>query len=105
SPPRPAPPRAAPLLPYTTLFRSDGAELIVLDPPRSGAGAEVARAVAAAARGPVIHIGCDPAAFARDLGLYRREGMAVQGLRAFRSEEHTSELQSRFDLVCRLLLE
>src|SRR5437868_12503120 len=25
--------------------------------------------------------------------------------RAFRSEEHTSELQSRFDLVCRLLLE
>src|SRR5207249_10596577 len=27
------------------------------------------------------------------------------GLRSFRSEEHTSELQSRFDLVCRLLLE
>src|SRR5699024_12190777 len=26
-------------------------------------------------------------------------------LRTFRSEEHTSELQSRFDLVCRLLLE
>src|SRR5699024_11230813 len=25
--------------------------------------------------------------------------------RRFRSEEHTSELQSRFDLVCRLLLE
>src|SRR5437868_1283155 len=27
------------------------------------------------------------------------------GIPAFRSEEHTSELQSRFDLVCRLLLE
>src|SRR5699024_11928988 len=26
-------------------------------------------------------------------------------LTVFRSEEHTSELQSRFDLVCRLLLE
>src|SRR5699024_11231360 len=26
-------------------------------------------------------------------------------IRSFRSEEHTSELQSRFDLVCRLLLE
>src|SRR5699024_12846026 len=26
-------------------------------------------------------------------------------IRVFRSEEHTSELQSRFDLVCRLLLE
>src|SRR5206468_6886565 len=29
----------------------------------------------------------------------------VEGLRAYRSEEHTSELQSRSDLVCRLLLE
>src|SRR5207249_9764524 len=28
-----------------------------------------------------------------------------QGLSHARSEEHTSELQSRFDLVCRLLLE
>src|SRR5699024_3072883 len=28
-----------------------------------------------------------------------------QTQKAFRSEEHTSELQSRFDLVCRLLLE
>src|SRR5699024_11854158 len=27
------------------------------------------------------------------------------GVETFRSEEHTSELQSRFDLVCRLLLE
>src|SRR5207249_11762284 len=30
----------------------------------------------------------------------RRRGLALRG----RSEEHTSELQSRFDLVCRLLL-
>src|SRR5699024_12090378 len=29
----------------------------------------------------------------------------AQKLRRMRSEEHTSELQSRFDLVCRLLLE
>src|SRR5207249_11974619 len=32
------------------------------------------------------------------------DGMVVGG-RIDRSEEHTSELQSRFDLVCRLLLE
>src|SRR5207249_7702198 len=39
----------------------------------------------------------------RGLGRERRVGAyAVGGLR---SEEHTSELQSRFDLVCRLLLE
>src|SRR5699024_12302145 len=37
----------------------------------------------------------------------RREtsGAALQPFRAARSEEHTSELQSRFELVCRLLLE
>src|SRR5699024_10975134 len=31
--------------------------------------------------------------------------LKVRELVCFRSEEHTSELQSRFDLVCRLLLE
>src|SRR5690606_39368483 len=36
--------------------------------------------------------------------LYRKEGVLAQ-LRAHRSEEHTSELQSRENLVCRLLLE
>src|SRR5438067_13509872 len=30
---------------------------------------------------------------------------SASGARDYRSEEHTSELQSRFDLVCRLLLE
>src|SRR5207249_5268098 len=31
--------------------------------------------------------------------------LSRSGMNVFRSEEHTSELQSRFDLVCRLLLE
>src|SRR6267378_8627417 len=39
-------------------------------------------------------------------GLLQRSPYATQGSRAeLRSEEHTSELQSRRDLVCRLLLE
>src|SRR5699024_11350327 len=33
------------------------------------------------------------------------DGAQKLGARIYRSEEHTSELQSRFDLVCRLLLE
>src|SRR5207249_9936858 len=32
-------------------------------------------------------------------------GLNTYGIAYYRSEEHTSELQSRFDLVCRLLLE
>src|SRR5699024_12713573 len=34
-------------------------------------------------------------------GMFKNDFLSV----IFRSEEHTSELQSRFDLVCRLLLE
>src|SRR2546421_2187635 len=39
------------------------------------------------------------------LGSWRRLASIDPGFRSDRSEEHTSELQSRSDLVCRLLLE
>src|SRR5699024_12156710 len=39
------------------------------------------------------------------LNLIRTRQLCGWGFGPFRSEEHTSELQSRFDLVCRLLLE
>src|SRR5437868_10573005 len=42
----------------------------------------------------------------QDVGkIIGRQGMTINAIRSLRSEEHTSELQSRFDLVCRLLLE
>src|SRR3712207_9123467 len=78
------PPRST-LFPYTTLFRSgNGAEDLL-------------------ARGAVVvrdgreHCGREPVAL--PLGRRGRDG------RGRRSEEHTSELQSRQYLVCRLLLE
>src|SRR5207249_8457908 len=40
-----------------------------------------------------------------DISNLLTSGFLVAGGREDRSEEHTSELQSRFDLVCRLLLE
>src|SRR5438067_10279696 len=71
------PPRST-LFPYTTLFRSAAIR------PHS-------------ARCPLRRARLMPSPSA-----LRRSHRAV---RAARSEEHTSELQSRFDLVCRLLLE
>src|SRR5438067_2988116 len=79
------PPRST-LFPYTTLFRSDGTAVLTLIAP-------------------------DP-----DSDEYKLIGQPTQVLLSKedvvatysqwrRSEEHTSELQSRFDLVCRLLLE
>lgn len=49
-------------------------DVVVLDPPRTGAGAQVISAVASAGPGLVIHIGCDPATFARDVRQWSEEG-------------------------------
>src|SRR6266478_7703994 len=63
------------LFPYTTLFRSDGGE-------QASAGLRVV-----------------------DDGVERGADPGVDPHAALRSEEHTSELQSQSNIVCRLLLE
>ncbi|HIW92024.1 MAG TPA: class I SAM-dependent RNA methyltransferase [Candidatus Corynebacterium avicola] len=56
--------------------------VVVLDPPRTGAGAPVVEAIVARAPQHVLHIGCDPATAARDAagviaGGYRPESVTV----------------------------
>lgn len=58
-------------------------DLAVLDPPRSGAGARVVRAVAAAGARAVAYVGCDPAAFARDVRGFAEVGWRLAALRGF----------------------
>jgi tRNA/tmRNA/rRNA uracil-C5-methylase (TrmA/RlmC/RlmD family) len=65
--------------------QSRRADVAVLDPPRSGAGREVIDQVAAAEVPRVIHIGCEAAAFSRDVGLYLGHGYTVEELRVFDS--------------------
>src|SRR5688572_32636959 len=86
----PRPPRST-LFPYTTLFRSARSAAEVAP---AGRRAALARAAGAggARRGGGAHRG-------------RLAGGAGAGGGASRSEEHTSELQSQSNLVCRLLLE
>ena len=62
---------------------SGGAGIAVLDPPRAGAGREVIDLLAGHGVGTVIHIGCEAAAFARDIGLYRGHGYRVDSIRVF----------------------
>src|SRR3712207_8107605 len=91
------PPRST-LFPYTTLFRSEAygvplevsANCVVVAARRAGQTELAACLVPATARADVN-------------GLVRRHLGARKV--SFRSEEHTSELQSRQYLVCRLLLE
>lgn len=61
------------------------ADVAVLDPPRTGAGREVIDLLAAAGVPRIIHIGCEAASFARDVGLYRGHGYAVDEIRVFDS--------------------
>uniref|UniRef100_UPI003CCC4228 class I SAM-dependent RNA methyltransferase n=1 Tax=Nocardia donostiensis TaxID=1538463 RepID=UPI003CCC4228 len=68
---------------WVTEHSGSAPDAVVLDPPRAGAGPAVVGAVTAAGPETIVHVGCDPAAFARDLGLYLAAGYRVADLRAF----------------------
>src|SRR5689334_24373363 len=94
-------PPACPLFPYTTLFRSQRQLLmtalrlrpdrILLGEVRGGEALDMLQAMGTGVEGSMttVHANSPADAFSR----------------LERSEEHTSELQSQFHLVCRLLLE
>ncbi|MBZ4319767.1 class I SAM-dependent RNA methyltransferase [Streptomyces huiliensis] len=63
--------------------RIDSADLIVLDPPRAGAGRATVRHLAALAARRIAYVACDPAALARDLKYFAEEGYRPVTLRAF----------------------
>src|SRR3712207_6969449 len=79
------PPRST-LFPYTTLFRSEGDQRRLGRKPRDGEAQGIGQALRF---------------LAEDHRIRREVGQHLSA----RSEEHTSELQSRQYLVCRLLLE
>src|SRR3712207_7907555 len=87
------PPRST-LFPYTTLFRSD--------PDDRTDRADRGRGVSLDRRHPLVDLLTRPG---RLLGQLLHLGGDDGEALARRSEEHTSELQSRQYLVCRLLLE
>src|SRR2546421_2211349 len=94
------PPRST-LFPYTTLFRSTLGVFLMLAARNPSAHRSL---IAYAVWSSFAHTAV-MALMAIQLPNKRGEllaGVAVTGLR---SEEHTSELQSRSELVCRLLLE
>ena len=70
-----------------------GADVAVLDPPRGGAGREVIDLLAVAEVPRIVHIGCEAASFARDIGLYQRHGYAVDKISVFDSFPLTHHIE------------
>ncbi|WP_381793413.1 class I SAM-dependent RNA methyltransferase [Streptomyces niveus] len=68
------------VLPRTQITETD---LIVLDPPRAGAGKQVVNHLASLGARRIAYVACDPAALARDLAYFRESGYKPRTLRAF----------------------
>ncbi|MEV7441288.1 class I SAM-dependent RNA methyltransferase [Streptomyces sp. NPDC091204] len=68
------------ILPKTGITECD---LVVLDPPRAGAGKQTVRHIAGLSARRVAYVACDPAALARDLGYFKEAGYRVRTLRVF----------------------
>jgi tRNA/tmRNA/rRNA uracil-C5-methylase (TrmA/RlmC/RlmD family) len=59
------------------------ADVVVLDPPRKGAGRAVVDGMAAAAPRRIVYVACDPSSLARDVALLAPHGYRLDALRAF----------------------
>ncbi|QAY71237.1 class I SAM-dependent RNA methyltransferase [Xylanimonas protaetiae] len=70
------------------------ADVVVLDPPRAGAGRGVVEAVAQRGPGRVVYVACDPAALARDVAYFAGHGYALGELRAFDLFPHTHHVEA-----------
>ncbi|MEU0660581.1 class I SAM-dependent RNA methyltransferase [Streptomyces lavendulocolor] len=67
-------------LPRTGITEVD---LIVLDPPRAGAGKQTVKHLAGLGARRIAYVACDPAALARDIAYFAEVGYRVRTLRAF----------------------
>jgi tRNA/tmRNA/rRNA uracil-C5-methylase (TrmA/RlmC/RlmD family) len=64
-------------------FQIERADLVVVDPPRSGLGREVVERITGLEALRIVYVSCDPATFARDLKWLAERGYVLEDLRAF----------------------
>ena len=69
-------------------------DVVVLDPPRQGAGREVVEAVGALGAERIVLVACDPAALARDLGTLLRTGYALGSMSSLDMFPHTHHFET-----------
>ena len=67
----------------THLPRINSADVVVLDPPRDGAGKILVSEISRLKPRRIVYVACDPAALARDTGYFLERGYSLVKLRAF----------------------
>jgi tRNA/tmRNA/rRNA uracil-C5-methylase (TrmA/RlmC/RlmD family) len=72
---------------------------VVLDPPRSGAGAKVIGSIVKLAPKHIVYVACDPVSLARDLKQLLEAGYQIKKLRAFDLFPHTHHFETIVSLV------
>src|SRR5256885_4150797 len=98
------PPRST-LFPYTTLFRSIGTDNVPLNPNATPPTINATTGIFSGPAPPTDGIALGLAAFLPDVLDTGTLTLTIDSIQpGYRSEEHTSELQSPCNLVCRLLL-
>jgi len=65
------------------ITRIDGGDVVILDPPREGAGKDVIGELARIAPRAIVYVACDPAALARDTTYLHEVGYSLKKMRAF----------------------
>ncbi|NKZ04425.1 class I SAM-dependent RNA methyltransferase [Actinomadura latina] len=75
------------------------ADLVVLDPPRTGAGRDVVEHITRLAGRKIAYVSCDPATLARDLSYFSERGWTLETLRAFDAFPMTQHVECLATLV------
>jgi tRNA/tmRNA/rRNA uracil-C5-methylase (TrmA/RlmC/RlmD family) len=73
---------------------SPAADVVVLDPPRKGAGPDVVAAIVATGSRRVIYVACEPSALARDIAAFAGHGWQLAELTAYDLFPMTSHVES-----------
>jgi tRNA/tmRNA/rRNA uracil-C5-methylase (TrmA/RlmC/RlmD family) len=68
-------------------------DVVVLDPPRAGAGPAVSRLLAATGARAVVYVACDPAALARDVAAFAGAGYRLAAVRGFDAFPMTAHVE------------